>query len=127
MRIPLRLSLYDEDLSREKDQGHFGLFEDSGRLIACVIAVIHPTDTARIRQMAVRTSHQGQGHGRALVLWLETYLASRNIVQLHLHARISAVGFYEKSGYRRQGPEFFEVGLPHVRMEKRVVPNQDAL
>jgi predicted GNAT family N-acyltransferase len=35
-----------------------------------------------------------------------------------LHARIVAVGFYEKMGYVRQGELFTEVGIPHVLMQK---------
>jgi hypothetical protein len=35
-----------------------------------------------------------------------------------MHARKTALGFYEKLGYSRQGEEFTEVTIPHYIMEK---------
>jgi predicted GNAT family N-acyltransferase len=35
-----------------------------------------------------------------------------------MHARKTAVGFYEKLGYKRIGNEFLEVTIPHYAMEK---------
>jgi predicted GNAT family N-acyltransferase len=37
-----------------------------------------------------------------------------------MHARKSAVGFYEKFGYRISGNEFIEVSIPHIVMEKKL-------
>ena len=39
-----------------------------------------------------------------------------------MHARMTAVGFYAKLGYTRVGDGFTEVGIPHVKMEKRLQP-----
>jgi predicted GNAT family N-acyltransferase len=120
LRVPLGLSLHDEDLSQERLQTHFGLF-DGGALVACVIAAPLSPTAAKIRQMAVSAEHQGQGCGRRIIAGLEAHLAARGVVQLSMHARLTAVGFYEKLGYARTGPEFTEVGIPHVKMEKRLI------
>jgi predicted GNAT family N-acyltransferase len=37
-----------------------------------------------------------------------------------MHARKTAVGFYEKLGYTTTGNEFTEVSIPHFVMEKRL-------
>ncbi len=37
-----------------------------------------------------------------------------------MHARATAIGFYEKCGYDRLGETFLEQGIPHVRMQKRL-------
>jgi predicted GNAT family N-acyltransferase len=42
------------------------------------------------------------------------------ITHLLMHARLSAVGFYQKLGYEKVGGSFTEVGIPHVRMEKYI-------
>jgi predicted GNAT family N-acyltransferase len=118
LRVPLGLNLYDEDLTQEAFQIHFGLFDDASNLIACVIAVpLSPTE-AKVRQMAVQESLQGRGYGRQIVCGLECHLAEFGYAHLSLHARTSAVGFYEKLGYTTIGQEFMEVGIPHYRMEK---------
>jgi predicted GNAT family N-acyltransferase len=119
LRLPLGLNLYSEDLELEKEQWHFGLFDQGTELIACVIAVPQASGKAKLRQMAVKAGHEGNGVGRRMLLSLETLLATRDVMQLSLHARISAAGFYEKLGYVRSGEPFVEVGIPHIRMEKQ--------
>jgi predicted GNAT family N-acyltransferase len=37
-----------------------------------------------------------------------------------MHARDSAIGFYEKFGYKVTGAPFTEVNLPHRLMEKQL-------
>jgi len=119
LRVPIGLSLYDEDLSRESGQMHFGLFAER-KLVACAIAVAISSTEAKIRQMAVSQGTQRQGCGRKLLQALERELAARGFRHFSLNARVVAAGFYEKLGYTRTGPEFTEVGLPHVKMEKRL-------
>ena len=118
LRVPIGLSLHDEDLSQERDQLHFGLF-DGGRLVACVIADMLSPTQAKIRQMAVHPEYQEKGCGRRIIDGLERYLTAGGVTHFSMHARMSAVGFYEKLGYTRIGKEFPEVGIPHIRMEKR--------
>ena len=92
LRLPLGLNLYSEDLQQEKEQLHFGLFDQDTELIACVIAVLHGYGKAKLRQMAVKAGYEGRGVGRRLLLSLEAQLAARGVTQLSLHARISAAG-----------------------------------
>ena len=120
LRKPLGLSLTVEELAKEEDHLHFGLFEPDGNLVACVVAVrLSPTD-ARIRQMAVRPIHQRRGLGKRIINELEADLRSRGFTNLDLHARVSAVGFYKKLGYTVSGDEFIDVTIAHFRMVKVV-------
>ena len=120
LRIPLGMSLFDEDLSRESLQMHFGMFDQDSKIVACVTAAPCSPTEAKIRQMAVDPAHQGKGHGRSIIIYAEDKLAQQGFTHLFLHSRMTAVGFYEKLGYARVGQEFTEVGLPHVKMEKLV-------
>ncbi|MBK1854783.1 GNAT family N-acetyltransferase [Verrucomicrobiaceae bacterium 5K15] len=120
LRQPLGLSLFDEDLSVEASQLHFGGFDDSSSLIACVIAMPLSETDAKIRQMAVAPEHSRQGHGSALLRAVEYFLHHRGYRNIHLHARVSALPFYQKAGYREHGSPFTEVGLPHLAMKKRL-------
>ena len=117
LRKPLGLSLSDEDLTSEISQLHFGLFV-ADDLIACVIASPISSTEAKVRQMAVSPPSQGRGYGRLILERLEAELATKGYTRFWLHARVVMLGFYEKLGYRRLGPEFVEVGIPHVKMEK---------
>jgi len=120
LREPLGLSLTVEELAKEEDHLHFGLFEPGGDLLACVVVVrLSPTE-ARIRQMAVSPIHQRRGLGTRVMNDLESSLRSRGFTNFVLHARASAVGFYEKLGYSVTGEEFMDVTVGHFRMEKAV-------
>lgn len=122
LRRPLGLSLQDEDLTRERDQLHVGLFDDRGALIGCAIAVPLGDRTAKVRQMAVAGGLRRRGHGREIMMGLEAVLATRGVAKVVLHARASAAGFYEKLGYAAEGEPFTEVTIPHLRMSKRLQP-----
>ena len=37
-----------------------------------------------------------------------------------MHARDTVMDFYKKNGYVISGPQFFEVGIGHHRMEKKL-------
>ena len=65
LRMPLGLSLRDEDLAREKDQWHYGLFEPDAELVACVIAAPISSTEVSIRQMAVLPSRREEVSGFA--------------------------------------------------------------
>jgi predicted GNAT family N-acyltransferase len=41
--------------------------------------------------------------------------------EIMMHARKTAIGFYEKLGYTAEGDEFSEVGIPHVEMRKSLI------
>ena len=99
LRLPLGLNLYHEDISQERQQLHFGLFDPYGNLLACVIAVAYLPAEAKIRQMAVKAEYRGKGYGRIMLQSLEDQLAQMGITHLFMHARLSAVGFYQKLGY----------------------------
>ena len=118
LRAPLGLNLYDEELDAEKDQLHFGLFDDHGTLVASVTVVALSPTQAKLRQMAVAPEQQRRGCGRMLMQGVEASLRRRGLTRLSLHARKAAAGFYSGLGYTTCGEDFIEVGLPHVKMSK---------
>lgn len=120
LREPLGLNLADENLEPEKEQQHFGLFDDGGGLLACVIAAPLSSTQVKLRQMAVATAHQRQGLGRTLLSGVEAMLQARGVTVIILHARLSAVGFYRRLGYASHGKSFIEIGLPHMEMRKQL-------
>ncbi len=119
LRVPLGLSLDEEDLHSESEQLHFGLF-DHQKLVACVTAVPLSANEAKIRQTVVLPSRQRQGLASNMMRRVEGILAARGYTLLSLHARSSVVGFYEKLGYQKVGEEFIEVTIPHQKMVKEL-------
>lgn len=77
-------------------------------------------DWAHLRQVAVYPEYRGRGIGSALVAELVAEARRRELQHAYLNARLSAVGLYERAGFRVVSPEPFPMPrtyLPHVRME----------
>lgn len=126
LRAPIGLNLYEEDLSKESDERHFGLFGANDVLVACVTAVPLSPAAAKLRQMAVSAAHQRKGYGQRIIRCLEDRLARDGVAEISMHARVSAVSFYQRLGYSMDGDPFTEVGIPHVRMRKRITSSSGA-
>jgi N-acetylglutamate synthase-like GNAT family acetyltransferase len=117
LRKPLGLSFSREELEKEKDDILMGAFEDD-KLLGCCMLSRMDAKTVRLRQMAVPNSMQGKGVGRALMIFAENIARDLGYKKLCMHARKTAVGFYQKLGYGISGDEFVEVTIPHYVMEK---------
>lgn len=80
--------------------------------------------TGKIGRVAVLPQYRGTGAGVAIMRRLMGLAAERGHHEVYLNAQSSARGFYERLGFRADGPEFDEVGIPHQRM-RRAVGNRD--
>jgi predicted GNAT family N-acyltransferase len=122
LRRPLGLILSEEDTAGEEIQRHFVLRKED-EILAGVIAVPQESETVRLRQMWVRSEAAGKGHGRSLLTGIERIFREQGFLLIQLNARLSVRGFYEKCGYTAEGDEFEEVGIPHLRMTRRIGRN----
>lgn len=76
--------------------------------------------TGKIGRVAVLPPFRGTGAGIAVMRCLMDLAAERGFTEVYLNAQLSAAGFYERLGFRADGPEFDEVGIPHQRMRRAV-------
>jgi predicted GNAT family N-acyltransferase len=120
MRKPLGLGFTDNELKKEKDDILIGAFEDDEILGCCLITKVN-NQCARLRQMAVQKKRQGMGIGESMMQFAENIARDRGFRILMMHARETAIGFYERYGYKTRGDEFIEVNIPHRVMEKKLV------
>jgi predicted GNAT family N-acyltransferase len=91
------------------------------KMIGCCILTDLDGRTLQLRQMAVDTRSQGTGVGAAIITFAEETAEKQGYRLLMMHARDVVIPFYEKCGYTIAGEQFFEVGIPHHRMEKELV------
>jgi len=119
LRVPLGMSLYDEDLSSEADQIHIGVFE-GGICLGTLSLLPLGESVCRIRQVAVAPQYQRKGIGRQMMEYAEKYCMQKGYGKLMLHARADAIPFYLKLDYRIIGEPFLEVTILHCLMEKRL-------
>jgi ribosomal protein S18 acetylase RimI-like enzyme len=119
LRKPLGLGFTPEELESEKDNMLIAAFEEE-RILGCCMLVEEQPGTVRLRQMAVLNDLQGKGIGRALMNFAENLARDRGYKIVRMHARVNAIGFYEKVGYKVSGDKFVEVTILHYVMEKRL-------
>ena len=104
-------------MSVEEKQLHFGLKIDNV-ILACVTVIPVSKSLAKLRQMAVSESLQGQGLGTQLFRECLKDLKNKGFKEIVLNARKAAVEFYQKFGFSKVGEEFIEVTIPHYKMMK---------
>jgi predicted GNAT family N-acyltransferase len=117
LRKPLGLSFTEDELANEKNDILIGAF-DEDKILACCLLTKVDNATIKLRQMAVQNNLQGKGIGASIMSFAETVARDKGYKKLMMHARNTAIGFYEKFDFRVKGNEFIEVNVPHHVMEK---------
>ena len=120
MRKPLGLNFDEEELKREKDDILIGAFDEE-MIIGCCLLTKIDLQCTRLRQMAVQKSRQGMGIGESMMQFAENIARDRGFRIITMHARETAIGFYERYGYKTKGDEFVEINIPHRIMEKKLM------
>lgn len=117
LRLPLGLNLFDEDLSCDEDDSILVVMENEV-VAGCIM--LHPINkkTVKFRQMAIHPKLQGKGIGQTLLEDAEHLAKEIGFEKVVLHARQTAIGFYERAGYAIFGEPFIEVTIPHAAMSK---------
>lgn len=120
LRQPLDMQFYPEDIAQEYDSMHLACFDNSNTMIGIMVLKPISESVVKMRQVAVDPLKQGQGVGTFMAKSAEVLAKNSGYNQLVLHARKSAVSFYEKLNYAVIGDQFEEVGIPHFKMEKKL-------
>jgi predicted GNAT family N-acyltransferase len=74
------------------------------------------TPDAHIGRMAVLAAWRRRGVGKTLLELMLEAARSRGFDRVALNAQTHAHGFYAHFGFRVEGREFLDAGIPHVRM-----------
>ncbi|MBC7888943.1 MAG: GNAT family N-acetyltransferase [Ferruginibacter sp.] len=119
MRKPLGLTFSAEELAKEKNDILIGAFDEDEMLGCCILSDMK-NGCVRLRQMAVQKNMQGKGIGESIVTFAENLAYDKGYKTLTMHARDTAIGFYEKYGYKVKGERFIEINIPHHIMEKKL-------
>lgn len=119
LRKPLGLSFSTEELAKEQEDVLIAAFDEDKILGCCVLTKIDDR-CIRLRQMAVEKNLQGKGIGESILSFAENLARDKGYKTLVMHARDTAIGFYERYGYAIKGDQFEEVTTPHHVMEKQL-------
>ena len=121
-RIRLQVFILEQSVPEEiewdgRDAAcHHVLAESSNR---DAVGTARLQGSGKIGRMAVVRPWRGQGVGSAMLASLLEAARQRGIDEVFLHAQTPVLGFYEQAGFRAEGEEFMEAGIPHRLMRRR--------
>ncbi len=121
LRKPLGLQLTENDIQKDEEDILIGYYKEDDKVIACCILSKIDETIVKLRQMAVDPAFQGKKIGEQMLQHAEALAREIGFQKITMNARKTADEFYKKYGYRVRSKEFIEVGIPHVKMEKRIV------
>jgi len=119
----IRLEVFVQEqnvaLEEERDEHdatavHFLAF-DGDAPVGTARVLLKTGGVAKITRVAVKKSARGLGVGAALMRHIEQAVPA---AEYRLDAQTQARAFYEGLGYRPEGVEFIEAGIPHFHMRK---------
>jgi len=84
------------------------------------IATARLKPDGQIGRMAVLAKYRNQGVGSKLLHFVLQHAASLNLIQVYLHAQVTAIPFYEKQGFTTFGDIFYEANIPHREMSLKI-------
>lgn len=119
LRKPLGLVFDPEELARENEDILIAAFEEDKMLGCCLLTKVD-NQCVRLRQMAVQNNLQGKGIGSAMMNYAENVARDAGYNKVIMDARKTAIGFYEKLGYKVTSNEFEEITIHHLIMEKKL-------
>ena len=119
LRQPLGMRFSAEELELENNSYHIAVYDESHKIIGTAMFVPLSTTKLKMRQVVVAEDWQGRGIGKELIEFAENFAKSKEYQIIEANVRQTAIGFYESMNYQKQGKEFTEVGIPHMKVEKR--------
>ncbi len=119
LRKPLGLEFTPEELKQEENDILIAAFEEEKMLGCCFLTAID-NQGIKLRQLAVQNNLQGKGIGASLMNFAENIARDRGFRTIQLNARKVALEFFEKQGYKVEGDEFIQLGIPHFLMKKKL-------
>jgi len=108
--------LHQMEMEEDNHGYHFGAYKDN-QLLGVVSVFIKGADM-QFRKFAVVPEAQGQGIGAALLKYITDFGVNENCNRIWCNARLSAIGFYAKYGFKQTGETFTRNGFDYEIMDK---------
>ena len=108
--------LHDMEMDEDLQGYHFGAFTVT-QLIG-VVSLFPLGESWQFRKFAIDPAFQSQGIGKQLLNHITHFAKTEGAKRLWCNARLSAIGFYKKSGFEQTGQTFSKNGIDYEILEK---------
>lgn len=110
--------LYEMEMEEDNDGLHFAAFKDNS--IVVVISLFQRGDDFQFRKFAVDESLQNMGIGSYMLKYISDFVVLNGGRRIWCNARISAINFYLKAGFKQTGQIFSKNGFDYEIVEKLI-------
>lgn len=107
---------HNMEMPEDEDGTHFGAFTDN-KLVG-VISLFNNGADYQFRKFAVESSMQNQGIGMQMLQYVTEHVKNHGGTRLWCNARVDAIPFYTKAGFKATDEHFTRKGIGYVIMEK---------
>ncbi len=97
---------------------HIGAFKDK-RVIGTA-RLISNKDTLVVGRVSVLKEYRNQGVGNKIMKYAQVQAENNGYSYLALGAQLTAIPFYQKSGYVEFGDEYLDANIKHMNMKKKL-------
>lgn len=99
---------------------HFVLYDDKKVPLATVRLLPINDEIVKVQRMAVLKEYRGKGLGKILLKGAEDFAREHDFKEIILGAQWQVRDFYHKLGFIPQGEPFYEAGIKHITMTKKL-------
>lgn len=82
---------------------------------------VNRNNVAKLQRFCLLEEYRGKGHGKYMLEFVDGYCEAMEIPKVRIDAQCAVAGFYEKGGYEFKSEPFEEVGIMHVKMQKKYI------
>ncbi len=111
-----------EELEFDRDDAEalHVVVKDGEGVIGTARVLFLANSQAKLERMAILKPFRRRGIGRGIISFLNEELKTKGVVQVILHAQCAAAAFYKSCGFAESSSPFWEVGIKHIKMQKRL-------
>lgn len=102
-------------LDNDPNGVHFGLYINDQ--LTAVVSLFNVGQAYQFRKFATRVGAQGKGYGTLLLKHIISYVNDIGAEKLWCNARVSAIGFYSKFGFKETDRHSRSHGIDFITME----------
>jgi predicted GNAT family N-acyltransferase len=118
LREPLGSKFSDEELVEEKN--HIQIAGFMGKELIATAVLVPEGDNMKMQRVVVLETLRNNNIGSSMMEFCESLAQRKGVKVMYCHARDSAVNFYSRNNYEKEGEYFDEDGIPHLKMKKKM-------
>lgn len=111
--------LHEMEMEEDNNGYHFAVFREN-KLVA-VVSLFPKGDDFQFRKFAVDPLVQHMGIGSALLQYITGFALNEGAKRIWCNARLTAIPFYLKNGFRQTGEFFSKNGFDYEILEKSLI------